>query len=191
MQKIAFLLVLVLSLMACASVPLGTMLKFARFDLEDLQKVDPAEIRAAIRTHLDFKPGEAKLSLKIALADDGESLLDESFILHRMPDWAVAAYRLKPAPADRHWVIYKLEDEDLNRFRVMQNRLVELEQDERGKSMTMGVGTDNSEYPEGRDTIPFAVDLQLGAADGFFTLVKEIELPLDRENDGDQESPET
>lgn len=178
-RKSALLLLLMLSLMACASVPLGTMLRLARFDLEDLQKVDPAEIRAAIKTHVDFHPGEASLSLKIDLADGSETLIDEKYVLQQMPDWAARAHQLKPAPSDRHWLVFRLQDDDLDRFRVMQRQLAELENDERERSGALSVGTRDSEFPPGVETIPFSVDFQLAAADGFFTLIKEYQLPID------------
>ena len=176
---------LTIALCSCASIPLGTMLRLATFDIEDLQTVNPSEIRAAVRTHHEVSFGGAQLSVKVTLNETMPPHIDESFDLEQLPDYAARGLGLRTPPEDRHWLVFKVRDEDVDRFRNMQDALVEMEGIEGEKSLSLGVGTRDSEFPQGMNEIPFAVDLRLFEADGFFTLIKETDIEIDR----DQESP--
>jgi hypothetical protein len=180
--KFVIIVLALLSLSGCASIPLGTMLKLARFDMQDLQKVDPAEIRAAIRTHHLYQLKHAQLSIKIGLAKTDEMLLDETFELDRLPDWAPVALKLKPPPQDRHWIVFQVQPEDLTRFNLLQKRLLEVSKVEGQKSLTLGVSSRDNDNPDDMRSIPFRVDLRLAEADGFFTLIKETEIEIDQQS---------
>lgn len=177
--------VLLLALGACASIPLGTMLRFATFDVEDLQTVSPGEIRAAVRTHQDVEFDGATLSVKVSLSEESAPRIDESFDLEQLPDFTARGLQLPTPPENRRWIVFSVADQDVDRFRNMQDALVAIERVDGEKSLNLGVSTSGATFPEGMDEVPFSVDLRLFEADGFFTLIKETDIEIDRSDDGD------
>ncbi|GJM10726.1 MAG: hypothetical protein DHS20C11_30020 [Lysobacteraceae bacterium] len=184
MQKL-FAVALLLTLGACASIPLGTMLRFATFDAEDLQTVNPGEIRAAVRTHRDVEFGGATLRVEVGLREEAAPRIDESFDLEQLPQFTARGLGLAMPPEDRQWIVFSLADEDVDRFRSMQNALVEITNVDGEKSLSLGVSTSDGNFPDGMHEVPFAVDLRLFEEDGFFTLIKETDIEIDRSDDGD------
>lgn len=175
-----FAAVLLLTLCGCASIPLGTMLRFATFDVEDLQTVNPAEIRAAIGTHKDVAFGSAVLRVEVSLSEEPTPRIDESFDLEQLQEFAARGLGLSPPPEDRRWIVFAIRDEDVDRFRRMQDALVAIESIDEEKSLNLGVSASEAKFPDGMNEVPFSVDLRLFEADGFFTLIKETYIEIDR-----------
>lgn len=207
--RVAFIAFFAVMLAACGSIPLGTMWKMYRMGPEALFETDPTEVRVAAMSEswvLDrerFDWGMLTVDIEIG----GTAEHDWSFILDDVSN--IESQKLKPAPDDRRWRVYRIREADLELFQQMQAELPQLlaladspeeqegvdgensftigvaflgdrDQDEwashKGESWREPVDPDELEELDQRE-IPYRLDLQLFADDGFFPLIKESTIP--------------
>lgn len=201
--RVVAVAVLALVLAACGSIPLGTMWKMYRMGPGALYETDPEQVRVAVMSEDWVLNGErfdwGVFTVDLELNESGT--YSYKFILDDVSRLELA--KLKSAPRDRRWRVYRITPEDLEAFQAMQAELstvqARIDEGESG-SLQLGVyfmgGRDREIWrnaieddtityksedpadPAEREQldqreIPYRIDLQLKAEDGFFTLIKE------------------
>lgn len=185
-------------LAACASMPLGTMWKLSRMGPEALIEANPADIRAAVRSDRWFLdgPGFDHGTLRVGLrtAQNGER--EWTFQLEETSsadDWRLDS----PSPEQR-WRIYRIAPDDLQSFQLLQQEmpaLIDAAKADTGTnefSLAVNFGAQQQADPVPAsstaatctEAVAFRVDLQLDAAAGFLTLLREhvIEVEIHAED---------
>lgn len=156
----------------CSSVPLTTMWKFARFDRDAFLAIDPAQLRAAALT--DARATMKDVTIRVSLAPKSGGATREGVIALTEPVSRDA--RLPAAPAGRRWNVFALTPDAQREFKALREAAVQMPA---GSSMTLGVSaSEGTVPPELMTRFPLRLDLQLNAAEGWFTLLKDGELDL-------------
>ncbi len=189
---------LALILTGCASIPLGTMWKMYRLGPEGVLNAKPSEVRAAVLSDswfLDNKNfDEGRLELELRRADD--SMESFSYVLESVPGEEYFGLD-RPGP-DQRWRVYAIKRDDLEAFQSMQSQLVGwLDTEEfKGGSMSIAVKFDRGADGEAGSTelgddvvddpgshpeeVRFRIDLRLIENEGYFTLIREYSMPVNR-----------
>ena len=193
-------LIAVLCLTACASVPLGTMWKMHRMGPEGLINTPPEHVRAAVMSELWFldKDSFDQGSLNFTFTEpDGWQTHEYEFT---MLDVTRPELRyLDTPPESQRWRVYAIAPDQLESFQSMQRTMDgwyrQHEMKDWSLSMVYRIGDnddsqntdkDPGEAQQGREIlhrVPFRVDLRLIPEEGYFTLVRSTRINIydDRE----------
>lgn len=183
----------------CASMPLGTMWKLSRMGPEALIEANPVDIRAAARSDRWFLdgPGFDSGTLEVALRTAENEDREWRFLLQETS--GAESWQLDPPSPEQRWRIYRIAPDDLQSFQLLQREmpaLIEAAKAGTGAnefSLSVKFGAQQQEadpVPVASnpvtctDSAAFRVDLQLDAAAGFFTLLREhvIEVEIHAED---------
>lgn len=171
------LLLLVLLLPGCMSVPVSTMLRLREFDQNSVIALVPADIRVRVKVPDGFAMDPAQTFLKIALGtDDGGSVVG-SFPL------AVIGEDLETLPggmfADdlplRRYEL-KLSPRGLELFADAQTKL----RSARAGNFKLDVSWAFAHIPEQAQSARFWIELKLAAGEDYFPLIEDAEVAFER-----------
>jgi hypothetical protein len=173
-SRISALLLCVLWLQACSTVPVSTMLRFAGFGAEDFARLDPAQLRVRISVPEGFEvdASKARLTLKMDRLDGssrdiamGLELLERSRMLRSTGFFS--ADRAMPTQTLR------LTPESVEQLRSIRQDLIKRE---RGGGATFGIQFGFSKRPPDARSAQFWVDLKLKADQDWFALFENATL---------------
>jgi hypothetical protein len=156
---------------------------------EAILEANPVDVRAAVRSHRRLLDVEGFAKGKLYVGVQSETLGDRDWWFSLEDVSAVDALRLeRPAP-DQRWRVYRVAAEQLSEFQSMQRQLTTLIEQfdtmEGENSLSLRVSFPRESWLEAIDSlsgdpsgsfdlkIDYRVDLQLDAADGFFTLLRD------------------
>lgn len=164
-----------LLLAGCLSVPVSTLWRLRSFGIDDFVALDPAALRAAVRT--DARAGFAEVVLRVTTDwDDGER---QHYDIRLRPD-ARPDPRLEPAPAGRRWLAFALEEAAMASFRDLQRRLAAAGR-RRGR-IEIAIEPRQSQVPaDVARALPVRVDLLLDPRQGYFTMIRETVVDTSRQ----------
>lgn len=171
------LLLLVLLLPGCMSVPVSTMLRLRGFDQNAVLALVPADIRVRVKVPQGFAMDPEQTFLKIALStDDGDSVVG-SFPL------AVIAEDLATLPggmfsAERVLRRYelKLSPRGLELFAQAQDQL----RSARAGAFKLDVSWAFAHIPEKARSARFWIALKLAAGEDYFPLIEDAQVEFKR-----------
>jgi hypothetical protein len=178
------LLLAVLFLGGCTSIPLSTMIKLYKMDPMD---ADPAQIKVAVRAdeRIGIREGGVKLVIGFD-AEDGSLSIDETFIVDiiRNPDFSTELLADKQ-PGEAITVL-GLSEKEAQRMRAVQGSIAEYRGGDQEGTGSLQVMLDgvclNGEAPQGE--VPVDIFLQTSAEDGFFVFARNLDLQEQAEQDG-------
>lgn len=162
-------------LAGCLSIPVSTIWKLRNFGPEQLFALDPTELRAALLVdpRVTMKGGR----IDIAIEPPGGAPKRSYAILLQQPQRDDP--RLPRAPAGRTWQVFALSPASVAEFAKLKQEFKAIP---KGTTVTVSVGFDEREVPpELRRDFPVRLDLLLDPADGYFTMIKDTTIDLDRD----------
>ena len=169
-----YIFILVLSLSGCASIPLGTMVKFSSFDEQQLLVMQPRDIRARIQIEepakLNVETAELTLTLQ---TEQGE-------LFYEYPLTLIAKTRIAPVegfftsrPGQTEYTL-KLSDLARENFKAAQQELAR----QQPKGFSFSVSANFDDFPEDRTEITFSIALQLDPTEGYFNLFEDATMEI-------------
>ena len=195
-------LIAVLCLTACASVPLGTMWKMHRMGPDGLINTPPEHVRAAVMSEawlLDKDSfGQGTLSFTFTEPDQ-QQIHEYEFAMLDVTQPELQY--LDTPPESQRWRVYAIDPDQLESFQSMQRTMDGWYQQHEMKDWTMSMaysigggdnGGDHSEDSQNADNdpdevqedqeiphqVPFRVDLRLIPEEGYFTLVRSTRVDI-------------
>lgn len=163
-------------LAGCLSIPVSTIWKLRNFGPEQLFALDPTELRAALLVdpRVTMKGGR----IDIAIEPPGGAPKRGYAILLQQPQRDDP--RLPRAPAGRTWQVFALSPASVAEFAKLKQEFKAIP---KGTTVSVSVGFDEREVPpELRRDFPVRLDLLLDPADGYFTMIKDTTIDLDRDD---------
>lgn len=176
LKRFGLLLVSLVLLAGCASIPLSTLWKLRGFDEQALMQLEPAELRVALS--LQPAVGVRPDSVKLELALEREDGAPESYAFALEP-----AAGAGPLDRDRRYGLWQLDDAGRRALTAVQTRLRRAEAEGskayEGASFTVNF---RPELPEPRPaSLAVTVQLLLDPAEGWFVLLDDAELEIRQE----------
>lgn len=167
---------LCLGLAGCASVPLSTMVRMSTFDHRDFVALDADVLRVRVTLPQAFVLDTAKSWLGVEISSPAGSHTGEFRLTQEMmqPREVAAGVFSDDLPATAYTL--KLADPSRAEFRRLQAFVAQ----GRPGNVTIRVVPILSSFPPDAPSTRVWIDLQLAAAQGFFTLVDGAELPMDK-----------
>ena len=171
------LLLLVLLLPGCMSIPVSTMLRMREFDQNAFVALVPADIRVRVKVQDGFAMDPAQTVLRIALStDDGGSVMG-SFPL------AVIAEDLETLPGGvfsdelqlRRYEL-RLSPRGLELFAQAQDQL----RSARAGEFKLDVSWAFAHIPEKAESARFWIELKLAAGEDYFALIEDAQVAFGR-----------
>ncbi len=171
-MRLRLLLLCVVLLAACTSVPVSTMWKLATFDRTKLLAIDPDQLRAAAL--VDHRATMKNITMRITLTPkDGASVPYE--ITLGAP--AAGDKGLPAAPPQRQWEVFALSGEGRQAFVRMRDAAGRMPA---GSALRLEVGAREGDVPpELLRAFPLRIDLKFDDKDGWFTLLADGKLDLE------------
>lgn len=187
MANISFvrlLIVVSIFLASCSSMPLTTMYKLHKLDP---MEADPAQIKVAIRAddRIGIREGGAKIEVKIDF-EDGTAGIDETFAIEITRNPIMSTELVEDKKPGESVTVLQLTEADAQRFRLLQSTLETYDQDERKGTGSFGVGLSGICLfsPMADDEVLVDIFLQTNVYDGFYVLVRNLELKKKLEQEG-------
>lgn len=160
-----------LAVTACTSIPLSTMWKLRSFSIDDFFALDPAQLRAAVRT--DARASYDAVDINIAVAPKGGETTKHMI---RLQQPAGGDTRLEPAPPGRRWYVFALGTEGVKVFDAVRNEVAAVRKIP-GSSLTIGVSAREATVPPDiAKALPMRLDLLLDPKEGWFTMFSETRI---------------
>lgn len=165
---------LVLTLSACASVPLSTMARMATFDERDFAALNADEVRVKITVPEEFgiDAKRSRLDVEVTLSDRlhvGAFELEEE---HNEPRTISGGIFSKPTEGTAF--VLRLSEPSRQKFRDLQ-RLVRLGQTD---NIKLNVAAVLSAAPAEATGVTFWVDVLLSQRQGYFALLNAVTMPI-------------
>lgn len=180
-MKQLFPLATTLLLCACTSIPVKTLYKLAT---ADLMTVDPSVLRVAAQMPDWVAPRPAGVKLELGMKRDGETPVNEHFILEAVPLALEGKTLADAAKPGYQLYAYRLAPADIPRLQHFRDTVKAKKADGSKKPQTsLSVGVDacrKSELPAGK--IPATTFLQLDRESGYLPLL--VDYDLRQEVDG-------
>ena len=164
-------LALAIAVTGCGHMPLTSMVKLARVDLETS---DPAQLRAAIKMPRTLRPRPNGMVLRIAVRVGNAPEESRDFLLRELSDPAELA---SEASASSHIFAYRIDDADIPRLIALRTELIAKKNSGRGGSITIGVqpqACQMGELPQG--PIYFTTYLRTAETGDYVTLARDVDL---------------
>jgi hypothetical protein len=156
-----------LLLAGCLSMPVSTLWKLRSFGIDEFLALDPADVRAAVRT--DARANFAEVILNVTTEWQGGGR--QHYQIRLRPDPRGDA-RLEPAPTGRRWLVFALDPAGAAAMRELQRSLA-ADRQRRGQ-IAIGIEPREATVPdEIARALPVRVDLLLDRRDGYFTMIRE------------------
>lgn len=181
----AFLLVvLILLLEACASVPLTTMWKLRSYSVQDLQTLNPADIRVAVKLPVKPKlePNQTMLDVTLTPKDRKQEAVHEHAQLMLLDQGRFVPANVPVARNGEIWYLMKLDPAGLKSFQDFQQRLgpdAEARYDSFEFNATIQFA--DQSIPVGTQ-IELSVWLRLAKDDDYFALLKDAPLTFSQDS---------
>lgn len=195
MTKRIVLLLAVLSLAGCASMPLGTMWRMMNFTPQDFVALDPAELGVAIKLPDALALDDELVTFDVELyrgeGETAELLLRESAQLESVEKGRRTITPLPPADTGRHWHVLKLPAGSHAAFRNFQHEFDSLwHQEDNSGSFRINVNPKfvNQDSLTGAHEITIA--LRFAESDGWFDLVRDATFDFDEMRGRRDEQPD-
>lgn len=169
------LAVLGVSLVACASVPLGSILPLARIDL---MTTDLEALRAALRLPASLRPRPAGVEMDVVLTVTGQPTETIVLALVETHEPADLASLPAPGPGGAATYVYRLAPDDVGRFDAIRKRLAAERAAHRGGSFGIGIATREfcSTGPVPAGSLPASTYLLTSENAGYVTLLEGFDL---------------
>lgn len=184
MTKRLILFLAILSLVGCASIPLGTMWRMMNFTPQDFVALDPAELGVAIKLPDALALDDELVTFDVELyrgeGKDATLLLRESAQLESVEKGRRTITPLPPADPGRHWHVLRLPAGSHSAFRNFQNEFDRLwQQEDNSGSFRINVNPKfvNQDSLTGAHEITIA--LRFMQTDGWFDLVRDATFDFD------------
>lgn len=175
--KVFYVLLLILLINACSSIPLSTMLKFANYDEQHLTTLTPAEIRAKItlNSFLNIDLEGTKLGVNIENAS-GQLALEFPLTILTTSQNPEKKQLFFSSPASQTYLL-KLSPAAINDFKTLQQQLESSQQSKFGFSVDAKLKKNEDLSDEQQQQALFiTVELKLSNDEGFFTLIDNVEI---------------
>lgn len=193
-MKINWTLTLALStfvLTSCTTMPISTMVKMSRFELEDIWRINPAIIRMRITSDNDdpLVLEKTKLNIQIRSPDGEQNKLGGALLVESNRDLSPGKGFFSFGFQAEHIYILKLDEEAIKSFgemRVLMRKIREQKmqferegiKDIRKGSLTLGAAYDFKDRKEAR----LIVELLLDKNEDYFVLLNKVDFPPELNN---------
>lgn len=164
-------LVLAIAVTGCGHMPITSMVKLARVDLETS---DPTQLRAAIKLPRALRPRPNGMVLRIAVRVGNAPEESRDFLLREQPDPAELA---REANAGSHVFAYRIDDADIPRLIAFRTELIAKKNSGRGGSITIAIqpqACQIGELPQG--PVYFTTYLRTAETGEYVTLARDVDL---------------
>jgi hypothetical protein len=162
-----FLMLSVLSLTGCASIPLSTMLEFRSFDQNDFVHIQPRSIQAKIQLDEPVYADVAGAVLSLELNNE-KGLRSFQFPLVLLEEVKINAvpgvFSEQPAKTEYR---FALSEEAVKNFQSVQ----QIVQQQKHGQFNFSVSTNFEPFPEELEQVYLSVLLMLSEQKGFVTLI--------------------
>ncbi|SEF93303.1 hypothetical protein [Vibrio hangzhouensis] len=174
MKKI-YLLILCLTLTACVSVPISTIAKMSTFGWEDFQSINPEEVRVKITIPDGFVLDSEKSWFGVDINSSAGAHYGE----FNLSEFELPYSEVKSRFLTKEKVtIYSLRFDKTSQAEF--NDLKAFLSNHRADDIAIRVVPKLQSYPVTAEDVEVSIDIQLSATDGYFTLIDEAELSLDK-----------
>lgn len=164
----------ILMLSSCASIPVGTMLKFSTLDEQELLVIQPRDIRARIQIEepakLNIETAELTLTLQ---TEQGERLYEYPLTLIAQTQIAPVEGFFSRRPGQTEYTL-KLSDIARENFKAAQQEL----RRQQPKGFSFSVSANFDEIPQDRTELTFSIALQLDPSEGYFNLFEDASMEI-------------
>ena len=160
-----------LALTGCGHMPVTSMVKLARVDLETS---DPAQLRAAIKLPQSLRPRPNGVSLRIGARVGRAPEEARDFLLRELPAPAELA---REAGAGDHIFVYRIDDADLPRLVAFRAELIAKKGSGQGGSISISVqpqACKTAELPDG--PVYLTSYLRTAKTGSYVTLARDVDL---------------
>lgn len=173
-----FLVLLVLFLYGCSSIPVSTMFKYRNFNEQSFASLNPSQIRSKIRVSDPFTLKLEKIKLSLSLENE-KGLRNFPFPLVLEDQHLIASQEgfFSSTPAKTEYT-FRLSEQAVASFAETQNLLSE---DLNGK-YSFSIGAGFNEEPKEGQSVYISILLQLNEEDGYFTLIEDAEVDLGKDS---------
>ncbi|MCB4438407.1 hypothetical protein LHL20_19430 [Alteromonas sp. McT4-15] len=177
-MKNVYLLILVLLLSSCSSIPISTMLKFRSFNEQSFVALNGSEIRSKIIVSQPFTLDLEKIKLSLTL-DNDKGVRNFTYPLDLDMQKTIAAQDgfFTSTPAKTEYT-FKLSELAVKNFKETQNLISDQFKGETSFSIAAGF---NEEPTEGQ-LVTLSILLQLDEEDGYFTLIDNADIDVGNED---------
>lgn len=171
-------IVFVILLSSCASLPLGTMLEFRSFGKDDLLKIQPQDLRAKIQVDEPVRADIESAQLTLVLTTEKGS---REF---KFPLLLLDELKIKPTEglfsksAGKTEYTLRLADEAMKNFMTTQQII----RDAQSGRFNFSVTTDFEKFPSEVTEIGLSIFLKLSEEKGFVTLFDNAKLEIKHES---------
>lgn len=182
MTRIALRLILLSAILlpaGCASIPLSTMWHMAGYSVEDIGRLNPAEIRVALLLPegVSLKPGSEALRLKLFHEEgDPAPAMQLDATLEQYAEGRVAPLSIPTADAEHHWELFRVRPEDYQRFSKFQSQFMAQRDELHYKQFTVNIDMKPLDQPLHELTL--SVWLKLEREDEPFKLIDNATLTV-------------
>ncbi|MFT5133483.1 MAG: hypothetical protein ACI9SC_001955 [Gammaproteobacteria bacterium] len=190
LKRAGFLSVIAL-LASCTSMPISTMIKMSRYDIEDYSRIDPTVVRMRITSNSDdpLVVEKTKLTIQLTEKNGKQSKLGGALLIESeqdlIPEKSFFSFGYQP----EHVYVLKLDEEGASSFRVMgQIMRTHLEEkrsleklgvkDDRKGSLTLGASYDFRDKKEAT----LRIELLFNKKDDYFVLLNKVKFPPELNN---------
>ena len=178
------LILLIILAGGCASIPVSTMFRFMNFDKQDFDALNVSEIRARVSLSqpATIKAESARMALELG---SEQGVRQFSFPLVLVSEKVLAGQDgFFTSLPDRTEYTFTLSDEAQENFQAVQRTSL----NEGTKSgFSVGVGFDN--FPTDNTVVRLWIALQLSEEDGYFTLIDDAPVEIDKEAGSESNQP--
>lgn len=181
--RVFSLVVLMILLEACASIPLTTMWKLHSYGVKDLESLNPADIRVAVKLpgSLKFEPNQTMLDVTLTPKDPKQEIIHEHARLMLLNQGRFVPADVPVADAGETWYLMKLDPAGLKSFQDFQRRLGPDAEDRYDSlSFDAKIQFDKGTFRTGAH-FSLSVWLRLKRDDDYFALLKDTPLTVRQE----------
>lgn len=171
------MLVIIVVLSGCSSIPMGTLLKLSSFDEAYVSTLDPKKIRAKITVNafLDVNVENTQLGLSIENSNGEMELNFPLQVITITQNKAVSGLFSQQVASQTY--LLKLSEKAISEFKTLQAQLTPPQQSQFGFTVSAKLKKHKNLTPIQQEQQLFmSIDLQLNEKEGFFTLFDQIEL---------------
>jgi hypothetical protein len=170
----AGLLIAILFLTGCSSMPVTTMYKLSR--LEPLE-ADPAQIRVAVRAdeRIGIREGGVHIDLTFD-ADDGSLQVDETYIVEIIRDPVITPELFRDMAPGTSITVLQLSESDARRMREVQSLLARNKEHKGRASLGVGLSGICFHGPVPENEILLDIYMQTSNDDEFFVFTRSLDL---------------
>ena len=168
----SFVVIALLAIAGCTSIPLATMWKLRDFTVESFFAKDPAQLRVAVQVDKTMRRGPDSPKIDIRVKAASTKPICYAFALDPVDASAKSELILeRPAP-DRRWYVFALSPEGIDAFRKAQRELKIKQQEQTEIALNITLAKVLEPATDGAP-FPLRIDLALDRVDGYFTLIRE------------------